>query len=69
MNGGLDKVSYTIKRQGLGLVIMTQPVTQKKLIINNRNFGYFITLLKIKFIASQLASKKKSLPASPSILC
>ena len=37
---------------------MTQPVRQKKLIINNRNFGYFITLLKIKFLASQLASKK-----------
>ena len=47
---------------------MTQPVRQKKLIINNRNFGYFITLLKIKFLASQLASKKKSLPASPSPL-
>ena len=37
---------------------MKQPVTQKKLIIKNRNFGYFITLLKIKFLASQLASKK-----------
>ena len=37
---------------------MKQPVTQKKLIINNRKFGYFITLLKIKFLASQLASKK-----------
>ena len=23
MNGGLDKVSYIIKRQGLGLVIVT----------------------------------------------
>ena len=51
---------------------MKQPVTQKKLIIynniNNRKFGYFITLLKIKFLASQLASNKNSLPASPSIL-
>ena len=28
------------------------------LIINNRNFGYFITLLKIKFLVSQLASGK-----------
>ena len=37
---------------------MKQPVTQKKLIINNRKFGYFITLLKIKFLVSQLASKK-----------
>ena len=36
---------------------MKQPVTQKKLIINNRKFGYFITLLKIKFLASPLASK------------
>ena len=48
---------------------MKQPVTRKKLIIKNGKFGYFITLLKIKFLASQLASKKKSLPASPSILC
>ena len=37
---------------------MKQPVTQRKLIINNRRFGYFITLLKIKFLVSQLASKK-----------
>ena len=37
---------------------MKQPVTQKKLIINNKKFGYFITLLKIEFLASQLASKK-----------
>ena len=37
---------------------MKQPVTQKKLIINNRKFGYLITLLKIKFLVSQLASKK-----------
>ena len=37
---------------------MKQPVTQKELIINNRKFGYFITLLKIKFLVSQLASKK-----------
>ena len=47
---------------------MKQPVTQMELIINNRKFGYFITLLKIKFLVSQLASKK-SLPASPSIGC
>ena len=45
---------------------MKQPVTQKKLIINNRKFGYFITLLLIKFLEYQLASKD-SLPASPSI--
>ena len=37
---------------------MKQPVTQRKLIVNNRKFGYFITLLKIKFLVSQLASKK-----------
>ena len=34
--------------------VMKQPVTQ---IVNNRKFGYFITLLKIKFLVSQLASK------------
>ena len=28
---------------------MKQPVTQRKLNINNRKFGYFITQLKIKF--------------------
>ena len=37
---------------------MKQPVTQRKLIINNRKFSYFITLLKNKFLVSQLASKK-----------
>ena len=36
---------------------MKQPVTQRKLIINNRKFSYFITLLKNKFLVSQLASK------------
>ena len=35
-----------------------QPVTQRKLIINNIKFCYFITLLKIKFLVCQLASKK-----------
>ena len=36
---------------------MKQPVTQRKLIINNRKFSYFITLLKNKFLVSQLALK------------
>ena len=30
---------------------MKQPVSQRKLIINNRNSGYFITQLKIKLCA------------------
>ena len=37
---------------------MKQPVTQRKLIINNRKFFDFITLLKIKLLVSQLASEK-----------
>ena len=37
---------------------MKQAVTQKEQIINNKKFGYYMNLLKIKFLESQLASIK-----------
>ena len=38
MNGGLDKVSYIIKRQGLGLVIIIVQCWYEKFVVNQHKY-------------------------------
>ena len=54
----IKTTQYRIKSVNILPVSIETTCNTKETIINNREFGYFITLLKIKFLVSKFASKK-----------